>query len=310
MRVLAGDIGGTHARLALVEIGGGQARVLEDHSYSSQAARGLAPLVEEFLRGTTERPLKASFGIAGPVVDGKVAGTNLPWAVAAQALGEAIGIPATTLINDFAAVGYGIPFLGAADLVTLQPGEPEERGPIALLGAGTGLGAGFLLWGEGGYRVCSSEGGHVTWAPRTADELALHAFLATRYEHVSCERVISGPGLAAIYESLTGRHDDSAAISERAMAGADPAAVRSLDLFVGAFGAAAGNLGLTVLATAGVYLGGGIAPRIVAKLREGAFLAAFRSKGRMAGLLARLPVHVIMSPDVGLLGAAAAVAGP
>lgn len=310
MRVLAGDIGGTHARLALVEIGGGQARILEDRTYSSQAARGLAPLVEEFLRGKTERPAKASFGIAGPVVDGKVAGTNLPWAVAARALGEAICIPATTLINDFAAVGYGIRFLRADDVVTLQRGEPEEHGPIALLGAGTGLGAGFLLWEGNGYRVCASEGGHVTWAPRTADELALHAFLSKRYEHVSCERVISGPGLAAIYESLTGRLEDSAAISERAMAGADPDATRSLDLFVAAFGAAAGNVGLTVLATAGVYLAGGIAPRIVAKLREGAFLAAFRSKGRMAGLMARLPVHVVTTPDVGLLGAAAAVAGP
>ena len=306
MRVLAGDIGGTHARLALVEVERGGAWVREDRTFPSHEAPGLAPLIEEFLRGKRPRPRRACFGIAGPVANGRVAGTNLPWSVEAGALGEAIGIRDIRLINDFAAVGYGIPLLGADDLVTLQRGEPMERGPIAVFGPGTGLGAGFLLWEGGSYRVCPSEGGHVTFAPRTADELALHAFLSKRYEHVSCERVVSGPGLADIYESLTGRHDESAEISERAMAGTDPAAARSLDLFVAAFGAAAGNLGLTVLATAGVYLAGGIAPQIVTKLREGAFLAAFRSKGRMAGLLSRLPVHVIMSPDVGLLGAAAA----
>jgi glucokinase len=137
-------------------------------------------------------------------------------------------------------------------------------------------------------------------------ELALHAFLSKRFDHVSCERVISGPGLVAIYESLTGRVEDSAAISERAQTGADPAAVEALDLFAAAFGAEAGSLALTVLATGGVYLAGGIAPRIVAKLEDGTFLTAFRHKGRMAALLARVPVQVVMSPDVGLLGAAAA----
>jgi glucokinase len=310
MRVLAGDIGGTHARLAVVEIGGGRARLLSERSYSSPAASGLAPLVAEFLGGEPARPASACFAIAGPVVDGRVAGTNLPWAVEARSLGNAIGIPGTRLINDFAAVGFGIAYLGPEALVTLQPGAPEERGPIAVFGPGTGLGAGFLLRDGDGYRVCASEGGHATWAPRTADELVLHAFLSKRFVHVSCERVISGPGLVAIYESLTGRVDESAAISERALAGTDPAACRALDLFVAAFGAAAGNLALTVLATAGVYLAGGIAPRIIARLRDGPFLEAFLRKGRMAELLARIPVHVVMTPDVGLLGAAAAAAGP
>jgi len=308
MRVLAGDIGGTHARLALVEVGRRRARMLEDRTYSSQDAPGLAPLIEDLLRGKPRRPGKACFGIAGPVVDGEVAGTNLPWSVEARALGKAIGIPDTRLINDFAAVGFGLPLLGPGDVTTLQAGEPELHGPIALLGAGTGLGAGFLLWEGGDYRVCSSEGGHASFAPRTVRELALHAFLSKRFDHVSCERVISGPGLAAIYESLTGRVEDSAAISERAQAGADAAAVEALDLFAAAFGAEAGSLALTILATGGVYLAGGIAPRIVAKLEDGTFLTAFRHKGRMGALLARVPVQVVMSPDVGLLGAAAAAA--
>jgi len=306
VRVLAGDIGGTHARLALVEVERGGAWVREDRTFPSQEAPGLAPLIEEFLRGKRPRPRRACFGIAGPVANGRVVGTNLPWSVEAGALGEAIGIRDIRLINDFAAVGYGIPLLGADDLVTLQRGEPVERGPIAVFGPGTGLGAGFLLWESGSYRVCPSEGGHATFAPRTAGELALHAFLSKRYEHVSCERVISGPGLAGIYESLTGRGDDAGAISERALAATDPAAIEALDLFAATFGAEAGSFALTVLATGGVYLAGGIAPRIVAKLEDGAFMAAFRCKGRMAELLERVPVHVIMSPDVGLLGAAAA----
>jgi glucokinase len=306
VRVLAGDIGGTHTRLALVEIGRAAARVLMDRTVPSHSAPSLAPLIVDFLRVLPDRAERACFGIAGPVVGGMVRATNLPWTIEARTLGAAIGIPDTSLINDFEAVGYGIPLLAPQELVTLQAGEPVERGPIAVLGAGTGLGAGFLLWEAGGYRVHPSEGGHASFAAQTPRELALLAFLAKRYEHVSCERVLSGPGLVAIFESLAGRVDESAAISERALAGTDPAAVEALDLFAAAFGAAAGNLALTVLATGGVYLAGGIAPQIVAKLRDGTFMAAFRRKGRLAPVLERVPVRIVMSPDVGVLGAAAA----
>jgi glucokinase len=306
VRVLAGDIGGTHARLAVVEIAGGAARVEVDRTVPSHAAPALAPLIEEFLKGLPDRPGRACFGVAGPVVNGTVRATNLPWTIEARALAAAIGIPDTTLINDFEAVGFGVPLLGAEDLVTLQRGEPADQGPIALIGAGTGLGEGLLLWESGGYVVHPSEGGHASFAPETARELALLAFLAARHGHVSSERVISGPGLVAIFESLTGRQEESATISERALAGTDPAAVEALDLFAAAFGAAAGNLALTVLATGGVYLAGGIAPRIVKKLQDGTFIAAFRRKGRLAPVLERMPVRVVMSGDVGVLGAAAA----
>ncbi len=307
LQVLAGDIGGTHARLALVETGN-RLRVLAEASYPSQDAPGLAPLVERFLAGKTPRPTRACFAVAGPVVGGEARATNLAWVVNAAALSGQLGIRHLRLINDFEAAGYGVLQLDGPDLATLQQGIAVDRGPIAVIGAGTGLGEGFLFWEVDRYRAHPSEGGHVSFAAETPRQATLGAFLAQRYGRVSYERVLSGPGLASVYEFVSGRVEDPAAISERGLAGTDPHAVEALDLFAAVYGAQAGNLALTVLATGGVYLCGGIAPRLIAKLGDGTFINAFNGKGRLAPVMARMPVRVVMSPDVGLLGAAAVAA--
>jgi glucokinase len=323
MKVLAGDIGGTHARLALVEVTGHATRIVHEQRFPSRSAPGLAPIVRGYLDQTRQVPERACFGIAGPVVDGECRTPNLPWTVSASALAADIGIPHTTIINDFDAAGYGLGRLGPSDLVTLQAGAPLAHGAIALIGAGTGLGQGFLTWDGGRYRVHASEGGHVNFAARNEVEWELRNSLMDEFGHVSYERILSGPGLARLYDHLaaTGfaaerpevrremEHDDRAAVvSRHALAGDDPLSVRALDIFASAYGSQAGNLALTVLATGGVYVAGGIAPRIVAKLQDGTFMAAFRSKGRLSDLAGRIPVHVIVSPDVGLLGAAVAAA--
>jgi glucokinase len=325
MRVLAGDIGGTNARLAILEVGPGPdaVRPVQEQRYPTQGAPGLAPLVLRFLTDVGTVPERACFGIAGPVVDGECRTPNLPWTVNARALGADIRIPHTEIINDFRAVGYGLARLGPSDLVTLQPGTPDAHGTIALIGAGTGLGEGFLVWDGTRHRVHSSEGGHVNFAARDPLEWGLRNALLDEYGHVSYERVLSGPGLVRLYRYLadTGfaaeqaavrremeAEDPAAVVSRHGLAGDDALAVKALDLFASAYGSQAGNLALTVLATGGVYLAGGIAPKIVAKLADGEFLASFCRKGRLSDLAARIPVHVIVSPDVGLIGAAVCAA--
>jgi glucokinase len=325
MKVLAGDVGGTTARLAIMEVGPGPdaVRTVREEHYPTRGAPGLAPIVLRFLVDVGTVPQHACFGIAGPVVDGECHTPNLPWTVNARVLGADIGIPHTEIINDFRAVGYGLSRLGPSDVVTLQHGEPDPRGTIALIGAGTGLGEGFLVWDGARYRVHSSEGGHVNFAARDDLEWGLRNALLDEYGHVSYERIVSGPGLARLYRHLADTgfaaeqlrvrremqvEDPAAVVSRHALAGDDSLAVKALDLFVSAFGSQAGNLALTVLATGGVYLAGGIAPKIVGKLADGVFLDAFRRKGRLSDLAARIPVHVIVSADVGLVGAAVCAA--
>lgn len=317
MRVLAGDIGGTNARLALVELDGA-ARILAEQTVPSQQVGELAPLLLRFIAGAGLPPERVCLGIAGPVIEGRVSGTNLPWSVSEAELSEVLGIRGARLINDFAAVGYGIPLLAESDFLVLQAGSIDPRGAVGLIGAGTGLGEGFLVRSGAGYSVQPSEGGHATFTVEDPRDWALFSFLSERYGHVSAERVISGPGLVDLYEFVgglaarrraeAGGEDPAAAITRQALAGSDPRAVEALDLFVAAYGAAAGNLALTILATGGIYLAGGIARHIAPTLETGAFMAAFRRKGRMSALLERIPVRVILNPDVGLLGAAAVAA--
>jgi glucokinase len=321
MRVLAGDVGGTHARLALVDLGDGGATVVREERYPSAEYPGLAPIVQAFLGAVGERPERAGYGIAGPVVDGRSRTTNLPWTVDAQALGRTTGIPSTVLINDFHAVGLGIPCLAAGDLVTLQEGTRDPHGPIALIGAGTGLGEGYLTWDGSRYRVHGSEGGHVTFAPRTDLEWHLAAFLREQYGHVSYERLLSGAGIGQIYRYLASsgfapelagvreemtREDPAAVVTRHGLDRTDPLSARALEIFVTVYGRQAGHLAITLLASGGVYIAGGIAPKILPRLTDGTFMAAFRDLGRLAHFLETVPVHVIVNPDVGLLGAAAA----
>jgi len=304
--VLAADIGGTTSRLALVELDAARPRIIDRASAPSRRLASLGALARKFLDGK-RAPARACFAVAGPVTNGAVKTTNLPWVIDSRALATEIGIPGMTLINDFAAIGEALPFLVSDDLEPLQHGVRDPTGPIALIGAGTGLGQGFLFHDGDRYRVRDSEGGHATFASSTEREWRVHSFLEKRVGPVSWERVLSGSGLVAVYECLSGTSSDEepAAISRRGLAGTDPIAVETLDLFAAVYGAQAGNLALTVLATGGVYIAGGIAPKLRAKLRDGTFMAAFRSKGELAPFLARVPVHVIVCPDAALFGAAA-----
>jgi glucokinase len=323
MNVLAGDVGGTNARLAIVDVSGRTARIVKDTKYPSRDFPGLAPIVRRFCEATDSRPDRACFGMACPVVGDDCTAPNLPWTTNAKRLAAEIGIPRTKIINDFVSVGYGIELLSSADLATLQEGTPELQGPIALIGAGTGLGQGFLFWDDDHYEVLASEGGHSDFASRGKAQAGLLQFLEGKFHRVSWERLLSGPGLVNIYHYLVesgaspeqatvkdemAREDPAAVVAGHALAKTDCLSDRALDLFCEIFGAQAGNLALTVVATGGVYIAGGIAPKIVERLKAGGFMDAFRDKGRLSELLLHIPVHVVMNPNVGLLGSAA-VAG-
>jgi glucokinase len=323
-RVLAGDIGGTNARFALVDVSGEtEARIVHEARYPSGEAPGLAPLVLRYLHEAPSRPEVACFGIACPIVEGDCEATNLPWKVSARTLAREIGIRRTTIINDFRAAGEGLHSLSDDEVAVLQQGSPAVHGPIALIGAGTGLGQGYLLWDGSRYVVHPSEGGHADFAPTDALQRDLLASLAGEFDRVSWERILSGDGLERIYRFLESagaapeqarvraemaKDDPAAVIVRQGMAGSDALSVQTLDLFIRAYGTAAGNLALTVLATGGVYVTGGIAPRIARRLASGAFMDAFRAKGRLSDVVERMPVRVILTDDVALYGAAAVAA--
>jgi glucokinase len=310
--VLAGDLGGTKTWLRLSCDG----VAMRERRYDSAAFSGLIQMIADFLGETV--PVGACFGVAGPVRGDTAQITNLPWRIDAGEIAARFGIHRVSLINDFQAVAYGIEALPAGDLLTLQDGQAQVHGPRAVIGAGTGLGEGYLVWQGTHYQALPSEGSHADFAPADEIQAALWRWLAQRFGHVSWERVVSGPGLADIYEFLRQRGefaeapelaaamragDPSAAISEYALKRGDALASAALDLFVAAYGAEAGNLALKILAAGGVYVAGGIAPKIVERLRAGGFLRAFLAKGRFADLLATIPVHVVLNPQVGLLGA-------
>lgn len=316
---LAGDVGGTKTLLQLLELGADGHRVVHECRFDSRAHADFNALVGEFLHGAAQSIVAACFGVAGPIHGQSAKITNLPWTIDAGLMGAEFGIGRVQLINDFTAVGHGIEALQADDLATLQDGEEEVHGTRVVLGAGTGLGEGILVWRDGHYQALPSEGGHVDFAPADEDQIGLLRFLKTRFGHVSYERILSGAGLVQIFEYLTDSGqvsaspqlrqamlggDPAAAISEHALGGRDPAAHRALDMFAAIYGAQAGNLALTGLATGGVYVAGGIAPKIIDRLKQGGFVNAFNDKGRFAALMRRIPLRVVMNPQVGLLGAA------
>ena len=319
MTVLAGDVGGTKCLLALVEPAGAGVRVVAERRFDSAAYPGLAPIVAEFLAGAGAAVESACFGVPGAVVAGECRTPNLPWVIREAELAAAGGIGRVRLVNDFAAAALGVLALGPESLAPLQAGNPVERGPRAVLGAGTGLGEALLVWDGRRYAVVPTEGGHADFAPQDDQQLALQRYLEREHGgHVSVERVVSGPGLVRIYRFLLAAgmpaaaavatamvaEDDGAVISRFALAGADAACVRALEIFVAAYGAEAGNLALRSLPTGGLYVAGGIAPKIRARIEDGSFMAAFRAKGRMTEMMATFPVHLVLEPKVGLLGAA------
>jgi glucokinase len=318
--ILAGDVGGTTTRLGWFAVDGGRPvpRVVE--KYPSRAHAGLVEIVRQFVR---DHPLPvegAAFGIAGPVRAGRVETPNLPWVVLGADVARALGVATVDLLNDLEANTHGIAVLAPEDVHALNPGTAGAAGNLAVIAAGTGLGEAGAYWDGRRHHPFACEGGHGDFGPRDALEDELLAHLRARYgAHVSWERVVSGPGLVNVYEFLrdTGRgteepwlrtrlslEDPAAVIAHAAQRGASPLCGAALARFVSLYGAEAGNLALKLMATGGVYLGGGIAPRILAGLEGGGFVAAFANKGRMRPLLEAIPVRVILNDQAALLGAA------
>ena len=318
MLVLAGDIGGTSTRLAYFDTAGGTLEPMAEGRFPSRDAGTLEEIVACF---TAEQGLaaeRACFGIAGPIRQGRVRTPNLPWSVDAAVLSRVVGLPAVQLINDLEANAYGVGLLGHEDLAVLNPGTADPTGTIAVVSAGTGLGESIAYWDGTAHRPLPSEGGHADFAPRSELETELLLFLRAEHGRVSTERVVSGPGLRNIYRFLHDvRHipetpavaeamrggDPSAAITRAALAGECPLCGQTLDLFVSLYGAEAGNVALRSLATGGVYLGGGIAPKIIERLKGPGFMQAFTAKGRLSPLLENIPVRVILNDRTALLGA-------
>jgi len=322
--ILAADVGGTKADLALFALDGGRLVEIRHERFPTAAADGLEPLIDRFLGADRGRLTACAVGFAGPVRDGRVVGLNLPWTVEADALAARLGLPRVELLNDLEAVAYGLAGLDPAQTRLLHPGTPDPRGTVAVLAAGTGLGQAYVVHGrDGSTHACASEGGHADFAPRNELEWELAQWIAARHEgHASWERVLSGLGLGHIYDFLrdTGRCEEPAWLTAERAAGDPNAALsaadgkaeiatRTLDIFASCLGSQAGNLALTVLATGGIYLAGGIPPRIAERLADGRFVRAFRDKGRLAPLVESIPVRIVLDKRIAVRGAATVAAG-
>jgi glucokinase len=317
--ILAGDIGGTHARLAFFEATNGHFRLISASVFPSRDYAGLDAIVAKFVQTANLRPDAACFGIAGPVRNGRVETSNLPWIIESKSLADELRIPKTLLINDLEANAWGIAALDPKDVVSLNRVNGTPAGNQAVIAAGTGLGEAGMYWDGTRHHIFAAEGGHADFAPRNDLEIELLRYLAARYGHVSCERVLSGPGLVNIFQFLRDtkrgteppwlteemqRGDPAAAISRAAMDGKCGLSGQAMDMFISIYAAEAGNLALKLLATGGVYLGGGIAPKLLPKLREPRFMQVFVSKGRMQSLMESMPVRVITNDNTALMGAA------
>jgi glucokinase len=317
--ILAGDIGGTNTRMALFNPDGSRLQLDCECIYPSREHKSLDEIVGLFLRDQGVKADAACFGIAGPVLDGRANASNLAWIVDARQLSHETAIENVWLLNDLEAHAYGINDLDPDDLITLNPGKPRA-GNAALIAAGTGLGEAGMFWDGTQHRAFAAEGGHADYAPGNDLEAALHGYLMKKFGHVSCERVLSGPGIKNIYDflrdskteqepqwlkdELDGAPDPVVLISQYGLAGKTDICNRALDVFVGAYGAEAGNVALRTMAVNGLYISGGIAGKLLPKMRNPLFMQAFLNKGRMRPLLENVPVKVIVNEHIGLLGAA------
>ena len=317
--ILAGDIGGTNARLAVFDVLDGHFSLISASVFPSREYTSLDEIVSKFVQTANVHPDAACFGVAGPVRNGRVEASNLPWIIESKRLAEELDIKKALLINDLEANAWGIAFLDPADLVSLNQVKGTPAGNQAVISAGTGLGEAGMYWDGTKHHVFACEGGHADFAPRNELETELLRYLRLRFGHVSYERIVSGPGLVNVFNFLrdTGRgvepkwlademlhSDPAAAISRAAIDGKCGLSEQAIDLFVSIYGAEAGNLALKIMATGGIYLGGGIAPKMLPKLAGPLFMEGFLSKGRMQHLLEAIPVKVITNDKVALLGAA------
>lgn len=319
--ILAGDIGGTKTVLALFsETEGIGTGPRFETRYPSKDYDSLESVIEEFLAKTAEIPSVACFGVAGPVDRQTSQITNLPWQISARSISDRFKIAQVTLINDLESIATAVPHLDSEDLHTLNPGRAERRGTIAVVAPGTGLGTAFLVWTGTGYKALASEGGHTSFAPRTQREVELLTYLQSRYRHVSFERICSGRHLPNIYEflldsgeyyepnwlttELTQAQDKTPVIVQAALAQKAEICTATLDLFVSTLGTAISNMAITILPRGGIYLGGGIPPRILPRLQQEDFLEAVAHRGRFRDFSLKWPVHVILTPRTALYGAA------
>jgi glucokinase len=321
MRVLGADVGATNTRLALADVRDGRLAIAAERRYVNAEFGDFGRLIQAFVgeaRVTTEADNRidaACLGVAGPVEGRRVKLTNLPWALDADELARALGGARVTLVNDFHAAASGIDALDARDRVALQPGEPLAHGTQVVIGAGSGLGVALRVWTGTRHEVVPGEGGHIGFAPADAVQAALAEWLRARLARVIVEHVVSGPGLVRIHAFLCERHgvlaapiDDPARIARAALGGEDPLAAEALDLFIACYGAVAGDYALAANARGGVFVAGGIAPKILTRLRAGGFVRAFTDKGVHAALAAKFPVHIVTNEGLGLLGALAVAA--
>jgi glucokinase len=320
--LLAGDIGATKTNLGIYSAEKGPREPIIEATFPSTKYSNLETLIKDFLSRITKKIDSAIFGVAGPVVEAQAAITNLPWVIDAAHLRENLNLSSVCLINDLEAMAYGVPLLKSEDLHILNEGTPVLKGTLAIIAPGTGLGETFLIWDGVQYRAYPSEGGHADFGPNSTGEIGLLQYLHKKMRHVSYERICSGQGLPNIYaylkesgyaeepvwltEKLRSAHDPTPVIVKAALdiEGACELCRAALTMFSSTLGAEAGNLALKVMATGGVYLGGGIAPRIISILEEGGFMERFTNKGRFSKLVSRIPVHIILNPKIALIGAA------
>jgi glucokinase len=315
--VLAGDIGGTKVNIGIFSLQVRRPRLRIMKSYRSRDFPNLESILERFLSAHPLRPEYASFAVAGPVIHGKCVTTNLPWVIEGALLQNFLSANHVSLINDLAATAYAVPVLRSSELVTLNRGV-RRRGHIGVIAAGTGLGEAFLYWDGASYHPMSTEGGHVDFAPTSLLEVELWEWMRLRQQHVSVEKILSGAGLVSIYEFLKAKEEETEppvlalapsgekarVISELALSAKNIVCAKALDLFISIYGAEAGNVALKGTTIGGVYLGGGIAPKILEWLKKDTFMKAFTDKGRFSSFLSQIPVKVILNEKTALLGAA------
>jgi len=318
--ILAGDIGGTKTLLALFETNGDRLIELKSKKYVSGEFKNLETIISDFLNGQQVSPESAAFGIPGPVVRGKVKSTNLPWILDEKELIDKTGIPKIKLVNDLAATAYDIPYLRSNELITIKEGSKEKESErVVVIAPGTGLGQAFLVCEGNKKIVIPSEGGHSDFAPSNELETELYLYLFKKFNHVSYERIISGSGLPNVFDFLVesnfaspndetiermNKEDRASVISELALSKKDKVCEKALDIFISVLGSHAGNLVITMMATGGVYLGGGIPHKILPKLQDGAFTKRFVTKGRLKEVVDATPVYVINNNYAALNGAA------
>ncbi|HZS48210.1 MAG TPA: glucokinase [Blastocatellia bacterium] len=317
--ILAGDIGGTKTNLALFDTQNDKLHLVEQRSFKSNAYMDLEAILKEFIAEFQPTFTAAAFGVAGPVLNGRVEATNLPWIINAGSLANLLKLSNVGLINDLEANAYGIPLLGPEEFIVLNEGDKTRTGNAGLISAGTGLGTACMFWDGQKHVPSASEGGHQDFSPNGELQVELLRYLMRQFGHVSIERVISGIGFLNIYKFLKDygyadepewlakemtQGDPNAVITKAALERKSELCMKTLDLFVSAYGAEAGNLALVVKALGGLYVGGGIAPKIIDKMKDGTFMGAFTDKGRLTGLMATIPVKVIMNDKTALIGAA------